>query len=220
MSELQQVQGTRYAFATLGARTERGGYVTRTTSRMSICGLAVARVGDIVTYRDGSEAVIVDGAGSRFVDDGKCGVLVGSHLSNGDHIVFTPWGDGKSGLVVPDGNTPEGLFDPQYVPPPAEPSYRLAISGATTAHGGVLSNPTADWRISGREAKVGTVGDVVHYSDGTTARIASGLIIEDAPGFIPLAFVGSELDNGDIITDSPERKGEASSSFKIVRGGK
>lgn len=70
MSELQ-VQGTRYAFATLGARTERGGYVTCATSRMSICGLAVARVGDIVTYRDGSEAVIVDGAGKRFVDHGN-----------------------------------------------------------------------------------------------------------------------------------------------------
>lgn len=217
MSGLEKRIGTMYAFATLGARTERGGYVTKATSRMSICGFAVARVGDIVTYRDASEAVIIDGAGQRFVDNGKCGALVGSRLSNGDRIASTPWDDGKTGLFVPDGDVPEGLFDPEYVPHPSKPGRRFAIHGATTARGGVLREPTANWRIDGQEAKVGTVGDIVQYPDGTTARIVSGLIIEDAPNFVPLAFVGSELDNGDIITDSPERKGEASHSFKVIR---
>lgn len=217
MSELEQRKGATYAFATIGARTERGGYVTRATSRMSICGLAVARVGDVVTYNDASEAAIIDGAGALFVDNGQCGALVGSRLSNGDRIVSTPWENGRSGLFVAEGQTPEGLFDPHYAPPQVEPGYRLAIYGATTARGGILREPAADWRIDGREAKVGTVGDAVQYPDGTTARIVSGLVVENAPDFVPLAFVGSELDNGDTITDSPERKGDAPRSFKIAR---
>ncbi|WP_232453674.1 hypothetical protein [Burkholderia ubonensis] len=47
-----------YLFATIGALTERGGRVTEATGSLAIVGLAVARVGDVVTYEDGSEALL------------------------------------------------------------------------------------------------------------------------------------------------------------------
>jgi hypothetical protein len=62
------------------------------------------------------------------------------------------------------------------------------------------------------------MGDLIHYPDGTTARITSGLGLPDSRDYAPLAFVGSELDNGDTITDSPERDGNASSAlFTVVK---
>jgi hypothetical protein len=87
-------KGTMYSLATLGARTERGGYVTRATLGQVICGLRVARVSDVVTYRDGSQAAIIDGSGLLFADHGKCGALVGSTLDNGDTITDSPERDG------------------------------------------------------------------------------------------------------------------------------
>lgn len=62
------------------------------------------------------------------------------------------------------------------------------------------------------------VGDLVHYADGTTARITSGLGLAENDDYVANAFVGSELDNGDTITDSPERGGMASSVlFAVVK---
>ncbi|EDT42460.1 hypothetical protein [Burkholderia ambifaria] len=63
--------------------------------------------------------------------------------------------------------------------------------------------------VSGSATLV-SFGNQVHYADGSTARIVSGLTLVDNREFEPLAFVGSELDNGDTITDSPEREGLAS----------
>jgi len=66
--------------------------------------------------------------------------------------------------------------------------------------------------------KAAVLEDLVHYPDGSTAKIVSGLGLADQREFEPLAFVGSELDNGDVITDSPEREGRASpSSFIVVK---
>jgi uncharacterized Zn-binding protein involved in type VI secretion len=210
MPEQEQRKGTIYAFATIGARTERGGYVTRATSGLSQCNLKVARVGDVVTYRDGSQAAIIDGAGAMSIYDGKSHALVGSRLSNGDRIVSTPWEDGKSGLFVAEGETPKGLFDPSYVAPPqAEPGRRFALRGSTTARGGVLREPGGTWSIDGKEVKIGVVGDLVYYADGTTARITSGLALVANRGLAQFAYVGSLLDNGDTVTDSPERDGAA-----------
>ncbi|WP_231716753.1 PAAR domain-containing protein [Burkholderia ubonensis] len=125
-----------YPFATIGALTERGGRVTKATSSLAIAGLAVVRVGDVVTCEDGSEAIITDGAGNYAVSGNKPFALVGSRLSNGDLIVETLqrlWG-----ISVQAAETVEGLFDAAYVPPPSPPRYRLAVRGATTARGGVL----------------------------------------------------------------------------------
>lgn len=110
-----------HLFATIGALTERGGRVTQATSGLAVAGLAVARVGDVVTYDDGSEAVITDGAGNYAVCRDKPFALVGSRLSNGDRIVETLqllWG-----IHVLAGETVDGLFDPAYVPPPAPSRY-------------------------------------------------------------------------------------------------
>ena len=209
MSDRQEGKGTTYAFATIGARTERGGYLTYASSGLVICGLRAALVGDIVTYHDGSEAVVTDGSGTLSFYRDKCFALVGSRLSNGDHIVFTPWDDGESGLFVSEGEYPQGLFDPSYVPPPAEPGYRFALPGSTTARGGVLRETGGNWRINGEDVRVGVISDQVHYADGTTARITTGLALAANRCLAQLAYVGSTLDNGDTITDSPERDGAA-----------
>src|SRR6185437_10818913 len=209
MSNQEERKGTIYAIATVGARTERGGHVTRVTSRRSVCGLHIALVGDIVTYRDGSEAAIIDGAGKLGVDHGRCVALVGSHLSNGDRIVFTPWDNGKSGLFVAEGEKPEGLFDPSYAPPPATPGYRFALRGSTTARGGVLRDPGNKWHCHSGDIEVGQLGDLIYYPDGSTARITSALALKANRAYTQLAYVGSTLDNGDTITHSPEREGGA-----------
>lgn len=209
MSDQHERKGTTYAFATIGARTERGGYVTRASSELEICGLMAALVGDVVTYGDGSQAAIIDGSGKLAEYAGKCFALVGSRLSNGDRIVFTPWDDGKSGLFVSECEKPAGLFDPAYVLPPQEPCWRFALFGSTTGRGGVLQEPSGDWRSVNGDIRVGMVGDVVQYSDGTTARITTGLALIINPGYGQFAYVGSTLDNGDTITDSPERDGGA-----------
>jgi hypothetical protein len=97
MSNQRERTGTRYAIATIGARTERGGYITGATSGLTICNLRAALVGDIVTYRDGSEAVIIDGSGSLGVDCARCFALVGSVLDNGDTITDSPERTGTAG---------------------------------------------------------------------------------------------------------------------------
>ena len=107
-----------YLFATIGSLTERGGRVTEVTTRMKIAGLGLACVGDTVTYNDGSEATIIDGAGFAAVYDNRPLALVGSHLSNGDKIIETLQ-DGR-GITLRDGKPIPGLFDPAYVPPQVE----------------------------------------------------------------------------------------------------
>jgi uncharacterized Zn-binding protein involved in type VI secretion len=114
MSELQQDE-TTFPFATIGSRTERGGRVTRVTTRAEYNGMALARVGDVVTYDDGSEATIIDGAGFAAVWDEKPLALVGSSLSNGDRI---PESLQNSWCVTVRADKPiPGLFDPTYAPP-------------------------------------------------------------------------------------------------------
>lgn len=178
MSDQQKRKGTLYTFATIGARTTRGGYVTKASSELVICNLRVALVGDIVTYSDGGEAAVKDGSGSLSYDCDECFALVGSNLSNGDKIVFTPWEDEQSGIFVAEGEKPQGFFDPSYVQPPHVPGERFALFGSTTARGGVLREPGGEWNVDGERVKVGVIGDNVYYANGTTARIISGLTIK------------------------------------------
>ncbi|CAM2163648.1 PAAR repeat-containing protein [Paraburkholderia sacchari] len=213
MSDQQERKGIRYALATIGARTERGGCVT-SGSKFHLGGLPVACVGDVVTYEDGSQAVIVDGAGIAMVYCGNPVALVGSRLSNGDRIVSTIWT--KRGIFIEDGKTIEGLFDPDWTPPPREPSARFAVQGATTQRGGVLKQATGKYTVSDvHNLPAASLGDFIEYPDGTRARIITGI---GMPGVPDMAFgvVGSLLDNGDVINDSPHRDVRTSTIFVPV----
>jgi hypothetical protein len=77
--------------------------------------MGIALVGDSVTYGNGSEARIIDGAGYRMTWDNKPVALVGSRLDNGDRIVDTPHND--YGITVRDGEAVPGLFDPTWTLP-------------------------------------------------------------------------------------------------------
>jgi uncharacterized Zn-binding protein involved in type VI secretion len=118
MSELKNNE-TTYFFATIGSRTNGGGHVTRVSTKAEYEGMALARVGDIVTYDDGSDATVIDGAGFAAAWSDKPFALVGSGLSNGDTIT-EPLQDG-CGITVRSDKPVPGLFDPTYVLPPAEP---------------------------------------------------------------------------------------------------
>lgn len=115
----QKNNGTIHLFVTIGSRTKRGGHVTRVSTKAEYKGMALARVGDIVTYDNGSEATIIDGAGFAAAWEDKPFALVGSRLSNGDTITETLQ-DGF-GIKVGSDKPVLGLFDPAYVLPPAEP---------------------------------------------------------------------------------------------------
>lgn len=120
MSE-QQKNETTHLFATIGALIERGGRVSCATSGAEARGLALARVGDTVTYDDGREAVIIDGAGDAAVWEDKPLALVDSHLSNGDGIKETL--QDFLGITVGEGQPIRGLFDSAYVVPSVEASH-------------------------------------------------------------------------------------------------
>jgi uncharacterized Zn-binding protein involved in type VI secretion len=107
---------TTYLFVTVGSRTKDGGHITWVSTKAEYEGMALARVGDIVTYADGSEASIIDGAGFAAAWEDKPLALVGSRLSNGDTITETLQ-DGF-GISVRDGELVPGLFDPTYMLPP------------------------------------------------------------------------------------------------------
>ena len=203
--KIEELNAATYLFATIGSLTERGGRITKATGNSKIAGLCLARVGDVVSYPDGSEAVIMDGAGYAAVINNRPVALVGSSLSNGDRIVETL--QTAMSIVVRQGETIDGLFDPDYVPPPStDPTFRFAVQGATTARGGVLREATGDFDVSGTCRKAACVGDFVHYADGTRSQIITGVGLPDTPAFRPLAVVGSFLENGDVINDSPDRK--------------
>jgi len=213
MSDQQERKGTLLVFATIGARTERGGCAT-SGSATTIGGLPVACIGDIVSYSDGSQAVIIDGAGGARVLCGKPAALVGSGISNGDRIISTIWT--WCGIFVEEGKTIEGLFDPDWVPPPREPSVRFAVRGATTSRGGVLKQATGTYAVSDAHGvPAARLGDFIEYADGTRARIITGI---GMPGVPDMAFgvVGSMLDNGDVINDSPHRDVRTSTGFVPV----
>ena len=214
MSDQQERKGTLYAFATIGACTERGGRVS-TASKFRLCGLGIARVGDVVTYPDGSEAVIVDGAGSASTIDNRAAALVGSHLSNGDCIIETLWAELKTGIFLEEGTQIEGLFDPDWIAPPPELLHRFAVCGATTAKGGVIRKVSSDWEVPGILRNAAAVGDFVEYQDGSLARIVTGVGIAGSKRK-PYAVVGSLIDNGDIITDSPDRDSQVSTAYVLV----
>jgi uncharacterized Zn-binding protein involved in type VI secretion len=106
----------RYPIATIGSRTSLGGKVVLAMSadvdEEVTDDFRVACVGDRVRYPDGSESVIVSGAGraSTFAD--RPIALVGSHIANGDRIVTRAQSMGE--IVVVDGESITGLLEPGF----------------------------------------------------------------------------------------------------------
>ncbi|WP_234788267.1 MULTISPECIES: PAAR domain-containing protein [Cupriavidus] len=79
-----------YVAAFEGAKTANGGEVVKGSGNQSYDGRPIVRVGDVATYQDGSTAVIMAGAGKACESAGVPVALIGSPLSNGDTIVFSP----------------------------------------------------------------------------------------------------------------------------------
>jgi uncharacterized Zn-binding protein involved in type VI secretion len=107
----------RYAIATIGSRTRRGGEVVLASQGEPADDYRIACVGDRVRYPDGSESVIVSGAGHASTYANRPIALVGSHIANGDRIVARAQSIGE--IVVVEGEPIAGLLEPGYAPPGA-----------------------------------------------------------------------------------------------------
>lgn len=106
----------RYPIATVGSSTLRGGMVVVSNHEVHGDGFRVACVGDRVRYPDGSESIIVSGAGNASTFDDRPIALVGSHVENGDRITWSHQNMGE--LVLFEGDAPiAGLLQPGYMPP-------------------------------------------------------------------------------------------------------
>jgi uncharacterized Zn-binding protein involved in type VI secretion len=105
----------RYAIATVGSRTGRGGEVVLASNDQFADDYQVACVGDRVRYPDGSESVITSGAGHASTIANRPIALVGSHVANGDRIVMRAQSIGE--IVVLEGEPVAGLLEPGYMPP-------------------------------------------------------------------------------------------------------
>jgi uncharacterized Zn-binding protein involved in type VI secretion len=105
----------RYPIATIGSRTGRGGQVILESNEQYADDYRIACVGDRVRYPDGSESVIISGAGHASTFANRPIALVGSHVANGDRIVARAQSIGE--IVVLEGEPVPGLLEPGYLPP-------------------------------------------------------------------------------------------------------
>jgi uncharacterized Zn-binding protein involved in type VI secretion len=106
----------RYPIATVGSRTEQGGKVVAGDNDRHMDGFRIACVGDRVRYPDGSESIIVSGAGNASTFGDRPVALVGSHVENGDRIALSQQNMGE--IVLFEGDAPiAGLLQPGYMPP-------------------------------------------------------------------------------------------------------
>ncbi|WP_155630631.1 hypothetical protein [Burkholderia territorii] len=113
MSE-QAVNETTYLFTTIGARTERGGRVTRMSTNATIDKLGLAVVGDIRGHEEGAAAMIADGVGCAVMWRGRPVTVAESHSSNGDRIVTAA--PDACGITVRDGEEIPRLLESAYSP--------------------------------------------------------------------------------------------------------
>ncbi|MET3133640.1 putative Zn-binding protein involved in type VI secretion [Oxalobacteraceae bacterium GrIS 1.11] len=104
-----------FSLAIQGARTNWGGEIVSGSSGMEIDNMRVATVGDTVRYPDGTEAKISSGAGAALGDGDKIIAILGSHIDNGDYIIWTP-NAGPSITVFMDDKI-EGFLIDGYVHP-------------------------------------------------------------------------------------------------------
>lgn len=106
----------RYPIATIGSHTVQGGKVVVGDNELHLDGFRIACVGDRVRYPDGSESLIVSGAGNASTFGDRPVALVGSHVENGDRIALSRQNMGE--IVLFEGDAPiAGLLQPGYLPP-------------------------------------------------------------------------------------------------------
>lgn len=79
--------------------------------------------------------------------------------------------------------------------------YHVAVNGAKSKNGGLVNASSNGMKIKG--LSIARVGDEVIYADGTTSKIISGAGIACLIEGSPVALVGSRLENGDEIIESP-----------------
>jgi len=79
--------------------------------------------------------------------------------------------------------------------------YYLAVNGSKTKQGGLVKASATQGKIGG--LSIARIGDEVIYADGTVAKIVSGAGEVCVVEGLSAALVGSQLDNGDEIEDSP-----------------
>ncbi|EPF6519047.1 PAAR domain-containing protein [Acinetobacter baumannii] len=79
--------------------------------------------------------------------------------------------------------------------------YYVAVHGAKSQNGGLVNASSNNGKIKG--LSIARVGDEVIYADGTTSKIISGAGTACIVDGAPVALVGSRLENGDEIIDSP-----------------
>ena len=97
--------------------------------------------------------------------------------------------------------------------------FRFAAEGSQTRDGGVVKIASSEVMINlknGASVQLAQVGDSVIYPDGASAVITTGAGKQHRFGEAEAALVGSRLDNGDEIINTPqdslliiERSGEA-----------
>lgn len=98
-----------FRLAVVGSLTRNGGVIRHASGGSTAGGYQIARVGDKVLYADGSEAIIISGAGEARIMQGASAALVGSMLDNGDEIISTPQSSNK--LVFHEVDTfPKGFL--------------------------------------------------------------------------------------------------------------
>ncbi|MDQ6960282.1 MAG: hypothetical protein Q9M27_04565, partial [Mariprofundaceae bacterium] len=74
---------------------------------------------------------------------------------------------------------------------------------------------TGTYEVRDVQQRAARIGDFIEYADGTRARIITGIGIPDNTN-MAFAVVGSLLDNGDVINDSPHRDVRTSTIFVPV----
>lgn len=79
--------------------------------------------------------------------------------------------------------------------------YNSAFVGSKTANGGEVVTGTSRAQYKG--VKEARVGDWVQYPNGSKAKITSGAGYAVLSDSYPIAIVGSHVEGGDFIIDSP-----------------
>ncbi|MNM25328.1 hypothetical protein D3C81_357720 [compost metagenome] len=79
--------------------------------------------------------------------------------------------------------------------------YYVAVHGAKTQNDGLVNASSTNTKIKG--LSIARVGDEVIYANGTTSKIISGAGTASIADGVPVALVGSRLENGDEIIESP-----------------